>query len=172
MDPIHINDIFNRSVWQLSNNNDILIISYRTRRQAQNKCAILMSSAFSRCHRVVSPEPFLSSCVYDLCVCQDDPTCLCDIISAYAHECSRAGVRVEWRSQNLCAFDCDRTAGLVFDECGPVCPRTCDHVNVTSSCFKPCVPSCQCTADKVLHDGRCISPQRCPHVEAIPVDGF
>lgn len=60
------------------------------------------SETFARCHRIVSPEPFFSSCVYDLCVCMDNSSCLCDILATYAHECAKAGVKVEWRSRSLC----------------------------------------------------------------------
>lgn len=72
------------------------------------------------------------------------------------------------------AFECDTSKGLMFDECGPVCPRTCESIqvvqaNMTETCFKPCVASCQCTADKVLHGGRCISPQDCPYIETVPI---
>ncbi|KAL8583263.1 hypothetical protein ACOMHN_043098 [Nucella lapillus] len=142
---------------------------YRVRKIATTRCAIIKSKAFVRCHRVVSPEPFFSSCVYDMCVCMDDPNCLCDILATYAHECARAGIKVEWRSQKLCAFDCPENTGLMFDECGPVCPRTCENLetplgNLTTNCFKPCVPSCQCTADKVMHSGRCIPPADCPPI--------
>ncbi|XP_035826566.1 uncharacterized protein LOC101845560 [Aplysia californica] len=154
--------------------NPCVAAGYRIRKQATTRCAILKGAPFTRCHRVISPEPFFSSCVYDLCVCMDDPNCLCDIIATYAHECARAGVKVEWRSQNLCAFECDSSKGLVFDECGPVCPRTCEQaqaagqLNVTETCFKPCVASCQCTADKVFHNGRCIAPADCPYIETVP----
>lgn len=144
---------------------------YRVRKIATTRCAIIKSSAFTRCHRVVSPEPYFSSCVYDMCVCLDDPKCLCDILESYAHECARAGVKLEWRSRNLCAFECPKDKGFMFDECGPACPRTCENLqtplgNLTTNCFKPCVPSCQCTADKVVHEGRCISPDQCPHIQS------
>lgn len=57
---------------------------------------------FSRCHRTVAPDPFYAACVYDLCVCGDNSTCLCDILSSYAKECAKAGVRLEWREPGLC----------------------------------------------------------------------
>lgn len=74
----------------------LFFLIYRT----SNLC--LQSKEFSRCHRAVSPEPYFSSCVYDMCVCMDDPKCLCDILASYAHECARANIRLEWRSHNLC----------------------------------------------------------------------
>ena len=57
---------------------------------------------FSACHRVVSPEPYFASCVYDLCACLDQDTCLCDAMSAYALVCAKAGVSIQWRSKGIC----------------------------------------------------------------------
>ncbi|ESO93314.1 hypothetical protein LOTGIDRAFT_86569, partial [Lottia gigantea] len=140
---------------------------YRVRKVATTRCAVIKSNVFSRCHRAISPEPFFASCVYDMCVCMDNPDCLCDILSSYAHVCAKAGVKVQWRTNNLCAFDCPANSGLVFDDCGPACPRTCENMNtplgnVSENCFKPCVASCQCAANQVLNNGRCIDPKDCP----------
>lgn len=70
----------------------------------------------------------------------------------------------------ISAIGCDENKGFMFDECGPVCARTCENFNtplgnLTSSCYKPCVASCQCPADKVLHAGECINPDRCPPIQ-------
>ncbi|KAL5011079.1 hypothetical protein ScPMuIL_013384, partial [Solemya velum] len=142
---------------------------YRIRKMAVSKCSIIKSSTFSRCHRAVSFEPFLSSCIYDMCACGSNPDCLCEILSSYAHECAKAGVRVEWRTPTLCAFGCQENKGFLFDECGPVCPRTCENRHkvlgdITENCYKPCVASCQCPADKVVHNGACISQDECPDI--------
>ena len=47
-------------------------------------------------------DAFYSSCVYDLCACSNETACLCDVLSSYAKECAKAGVRLEWRSTTLC----------------------------------------------------------------------
>ncbi|XP_067675152.1 uncharacterized protein [Haliotis asinina] len=145
---------------------------YRTRKIATAKCSIITSQVFSRCHKVVSPEPFFSSCVYDMCACADNPNCLCDILASYAHECAKAKVKVQWRTNNLCAFECPPDTGLMFDDCGPVCPRTCENLdtplgNLEENCYKPCVASCQCPANMVLHGGRCITHDKCPKLEKV-----
>ena len=51
---------------------------------------------------MVPVAPYFSSCVYDLCACNDKSACLCDILASYAKECAKAGMRLEWRSQTLC----------------------------------------------------------------------
>ncbi|XP_071044189.1 kielin/chordin-like protein [Parasteatoda tepidariorum] len=140
---------------------------YRIRKMANNKCSILKQSLFAPCHQFIRPEPYFAACVYDVCACSENDECLCDILSTYSQECSKAGVILNWRSEGLCGIHCSEEEGLVFDECGPPCSRTCENINMpiellASQCFKPCVPGCQCSADKVLHNGRCIRPERCP----------
>ncbi|XP_071136828.1 kielin/chordin-like protein [Mytilus edulis] len=151
---------------------------FRTRKYAQQQCSVLTGPKFSRCHRVVNPQSFFTSCVYDVCACGVEETCLCELLEAYVLECARNGVRLEWRSEGLCALDCEEEKGFVFDECGPVCPRDCSNYQTPISdmpeqCYKPCEASCQCPADKVLHEGRCINPTQCPPTNRgdIPVNG-
>ncbi|KAG8440107.1 hypothetical protein GDO86_006046 [Hymenochirus boettgeri] len=142
---------------------------YRARKEANGRCKLLKSTVFEPCHRVVSPEMFFASCVYDLCACGAGEECLCDVLEAYASECREAGVILQWRSPALCAVGCPHDRGYVFDECGPPCPKTCFNKDVPlgvleSHCFKPCVPGCQCPAGLVEHESHCIPPESCPKV--------
>ncbi|XP_014676004.1 PREDICTED: kielin/chordin-like protein [Priapulus caudatus] len=140
---------------------------YAARKLATTKCAVIRGPIFRPCHRVVSPEPFFASCVYDLCACAHTEPCLCDILGTYALECAQAGVTLNWRSEALCDEQCDTELGLIWEECGPPCHRTCANKEVALSklnaeCYKPCVPGCRCSADRVLYDGQCIAPSDCP----------
>ncbi|MCJ8733662.1 hypothetical protein PDJAM_G00226190 [Pangasius djambal] len=143
---------------------------YSSRKTANSRCAVLKSAVFERCHRVVPPEMFFASCVYDLCACAANADeCLCDALEAYASECREAGVVLQWRSPSLCAVGCPVDRGYVFDECGPPCPKTCFNKDVPlgvieAHCFKPCVPGCQCPAGLVEHESHCISPEKCPKI--------
>lgn len=142
---------------------------YRARKEANGRCKLLKSSVFEPCHRVVPPEMFFASCVYDLCACGAGDECLCDALEAYASECREAGVVLQWRSPALCAVGCPHDRGYVFDECGPPCPKTCFNKDVPlgvleSHCFKPCVPGCQCPAGLVEHESHCIPPESCPKI--------
>ncbi|KAK3570578.1 hypothetical protein QTP86_022525 [Hemibagrus guttatus] len=143
---------------------------YSFRKTANSRCAVLKSTVFERCHRVVPPEMFFASCVYDLCACAANADeCLCDALAAYASECREAGVVLQWRSPSLCAVGCPLDRGYVFDECGPPCPKTCFNKDVPlgvieAHCFKPCVPGCQCPAGLVEHESHCISPEKCPRI--------
>ncbi|XP_059510514.1 kielin/chordin-like protein isoform X2 [Stegostoma tigrinum] len=143
---------------------------YRARKEANAKCKILKSKVFERCHAVVPPEMFFSSCVYDLCACGSNiDDCLCDALEAYASQCREASLVLNWRSPTLCAVGCPSDRGYVFDECGPPCPKTCFNKDVPlgvidAHCFKPCVPGCQCPAGLVEHESHCIAPETCPKI--------
>ncbi|XP_052437941.1 kielin/chordin-like protein isoform X5 [Carassius gibelio] len=143
---------------------------YSARKTANARCAVLKSPVFERCHKLVPPEMFFASCVYDLCACGSNiDECLCDVLEAYASECREAGVILQWRSPTLCAVGCPLDRGYVFDECGPPCPKTCFNKDVPlgvieSHCFKPCVPGCQCPAGLVEHNAHCIAPEKCPKI--------
>ncbi|ROL23538.1 Kielin/chordin-like protein [Anabarilius grahami] len=125
---------------------------YSARKTANARCAVLKSPVFERCHKVVPPEMFFASCVYDLCACGSNmDECLCDVLEAYSSQCREAGIILQWRSPTLCAVGCPLDRGYVFDECGPPCPKTCFNKDVPlgvieAHCFKPCVPGCQCPA--------------------------
>ncbi|KAG9345614.1 hypothetical protein JZ751_008758, partial [Albula glossodonta] len=143
---------------------------YSARKTSNARCAVLKSEVFERCHKVIPPEMFYASCVYDLCACgANTDDCLCDTLEAYASECREAGVILQWRTHALCAVGCPLDRGFVFDECGPPCPKTCFNKDVPlgvieSHCFKPCVPGCQCPAGLVEHESHCIAPEACPKI--------
>ncbi|XP_067246073.1 kielin/chordin-like protein [Chanodichthys erythropterus] len=143
---------------------------YSARKTANTRCAVLKSPVFERCHKVVPPEMFFASCVYDLCACGSNiDECLCDVLEAYSSQCREAGIILQWRSPTLCAMGCPLDRGYVFDECGPPCPKTCFNKDVPlgvieAHCFKPCVPGCQCPAGLVEHNSHCIIPEKCPKI--------
>lgn len=76
---------------------------YSAHKTANARCAVLKSPVFERCHKLVPPEMFYASCVYDQCACGSNvDECLCDVLEAYASECRKAGVILQWRSPTLC----------------------------------------------------------------------
>ncbi|XP_076848974.1 kielin/chordin-like protein isoform X2 [Brachyhypopomus gauderio] len=160
----------NHSGSQCSDAKDIKPCKEGGQKTADLRCSVLKSAAFKPCHRVVSPQMFFKACTYDLCACASNTDdCLCDVLEAYASECSEAGVVLHWRSPSLCAVGCPVERGYVFDECGPPCPKTCFNKDVPlgvieAHCFKPCVPGCQCPAGLVEHNAHCIAPEKCPKV--------
>uniref|UniRef100_A0A8C5XJM7 Kielin cysteine rich BMP regulator n=1 Tax=Microcebus murinus TaxID=30608 RepID=A0A8C5XJM7_MICMU len=117
---------------------------YRARREANARCGVLKSSAFSRCHAVVPPEPFFAACVYDLCACgpgSSADACLCDALEAYASHCRQAGVTPAWRGPTLCGEG-------VMPGAAVGCPL--DRGFLAAHCVRPCA--------------HCIPPEACPPV--------
>ena len=51
--------------------------------------------------------------------------------------------------------------GMVYQQCGPLCPQTCDNVG-TSNCHGGCAEGCFCPDGQVLSNNRCIHPIACP----------
>ena len=49
---------------------------------------------------------------------------------------------------------------MVFQQCGPVCPQTCD-TDESVDCSGGCVEGCFCPSRKVLSNGQCINAADC-----------
>uniref|UniRef100_W5M269 Otogelin n=1 Tax=Lepisosteus oculatus TaxID=7918 RepID=W5M269_LEPOC len=76
---------------------------------AKRECGILLSEVFQVCHHVVDVTWFYMNCLTDTCSCNrgGDCECFCTSVSAYAHRCCQQGISVDWRSPNLCPYDCE-----------------------------------------------------------------
>uniref|UniRef100_A0A3Q3WXU3 VWFD domain-containing protein n=1 Tax=Mola mola TaxID=94237 RepID=A0A3Q3WXU3_MOLML len=87
-------------------------------------CDILTSSVFAPCHAVVSPGPYVKTCQNDYCT---DKKIACRDLEAYATECSKEGVCIDWRNttNGLCEYKCQ--SNKVYKACGPSVERTCNN---------------------------------------------
>ena len=57
------------------------------------------------------------------------------------------------------AVSCPTT--MVYQQCGCICPQTCD--NIGGTCIGGCTEGCFCPAGLVIDDdGRCVEPATCP----------
>lgn len=57
---------------------------------------------FADCHSLVDPEPFVNSCVNNLCI-KEAASSMCKILTAYTNICQRLGARVQyWRAIANC----------------------------------------------------------------------
>ncbi|XP_066440797.1 SCO-spondin-like [Eleutherodactylus coqui] len=139
---------------------------------ARKNCAILMQPLFAPCHQEVPCQQYYDWCVYDACGCDSggDCECLCTAVATYVEECNQHGVYIRWRSQDLCPMQCDN--GLVYEACGPACPRTCRNLGMDPElhcAHLSCIEGCFCPHGKVLYDGSCIDPSQCPcYWEGVP----
>lgn len=80
-------------------------VNVENKERAIKACMNLKSKWFDECHWSVNPDDFYNDCLYDVCSCKEDDIsqCLCPVLTAYASECSRQGVILNWRhSVNEC----------------------------------------------------------------------
>uniref|UniRef100_I3KI08 VWFD domain-containing protein n=1 Tax=Oreochromis niloticus TaxID=8128 RepID=I3KI08_ORENI len=76
------------------------------REEYSQLCSVITNTTgpFSACHLHSDPEPFFTSCVYDLCLYTPANGMLCSAVSAYERTCSVLGLVIpDWRSGLLCA---------------------------------------------------------------------
>lgn len=52
-------------------------------------------------------------------------------------------------------------AGMVYQQCGSLCVRTCDNFNDDIICEGGCAEGCFCPDGEVLFEGECVNPTRC-----------
>ncbi|XP_070397542.1 SCO-spondin-like [Dermacentor albipictus] len=145
---------------------------------AASRCAALKERPFRECHSEVDVQPFYDRCVSDTCSCDTggDCECLCTALSAYAHECAQRGVRVLWRSQELCPVQCETCDE--YSACVSGCePPNCAHPasetdcpEAAPVCLEGCTPA-RCPTGEVHRnatDHRCVPYADC---EAPPETG-
>ena len=60
-------------------------------------------------------------------------------------------------------------SGLVYQQCGPVCPQACD-TNEDTDCRNGCVEGCFCPNGKVLHKGMCVNAADCEGTYSVLCD--
>ena len=76
------------------------------RAKAEAYCALISDKQgpYADCHKVQDPAEYYGSCVNDVCECDADLDCACDLVKAYEHACYRQGI--------------SNRIGSVVDECG------------------------------------------------------
>ncbi|TRY64777.1 hypothetical protein DNTS_014301, partial [Danionella cerebrum] len=116
----------------------------------EQSCRVLTSAIFRNCNSLVDPEPYWEICTQDTCSCPSvgDCACFCNAIAAYAHECAQKGLKVNWRTNDLCPLSCEelnRDAGVEcewrYNTCGIACPASCQHP-MPLNCPVTCVEGC------------------------------
>jgi von Willebrand factor len=66
---------------------------------------ILDEATFGKCHFVVDPIMYVTACQQDLCRTGPTQKGSCETVAAYARECARNGVCVDWRKNGFCTMD-------------------------------------------------------------------
>ncbi|CAH1257629.1 MUC5AC [Branchiostoma lanceolatum] len=122
-------------------------------------CQVLQDPVgpFSACHTLVPVETYHGACLYDRQHCATE----CSALSAYASECLRLGVCLDWRGKaNNCSVSCG--SGEVHKACS--CEQTCENKDNAgqADCTAP-TEGCFCEDGLVLHSqtGICVTPDTC-----------
>ncbi|KAM6159453.1 mucin-5B [Rhynchocyon petersi] len=129
---------------------------------AQDICYhVLLGAAFAQCNTLVDPEPYVTSCAQDLCLC---PNCPCATFTEYSRQCAHAGGQPQnWRSPSLCPQTCPE--GMRHEECSSPCVDTCSNPDRAQLCEDHCEDGCFCppgtVLDDITHTG-CVSLKQCP----------
>lgn len=66
---------------------------------------IIDEPAFEKCHFVVDPMMYVTACQQDLCRTGPSQKGSCETVAAYARECARNGVCIDWRKNGFCSMD-------------------------------------------------------------------
>ncbi|XP_046603352.1 hemocytin isoform X1 [Neodiprion virginianus] len=123
-----------------------------------NPCnRLLDQKLFGQCHELVDPEPYLATCQQGLC----DGIDICNDLEAYARSCLRAGLCLNWRTDDVCPYKC--SSPFTYQSCGPSCQETCNDVEAVQKVKCPSGPieGCFCPQDHILMNGTCISKNKC-----------
>jgi len=77
--------------------------TWESKIKSDRSCNALHSSLFEKCSATsVDPEYYFDACKFDMCECPGDQ-CHCEVLTAYARECERAGHMVHgWREATNC----------------------------------------------------------------------
>ncbi|XP_028285774.1 alpha-tectorin-like [Parambassis ranga] len=86
-------------------------------------CSVITNTSgpFSACHLHSNPQPFFTSCVYDLCLYTPVNGMLCSAVAAYETTCSVSGINIpDWRSALQCAESdpCEQLKCTEYEWCG------------------------------------------------------
>ncbi|XP_059181103.1 alpha-tectorin-like [Centropristis striata] len=93
------------------------------REEYSELCSVITNSSgpFSDCHLHSNPQPFFTSCVYDLCLYTPANGMLCSAVSAYERTCSVLELNIpEWRSTLQCpeSDPCEQLDCAEYEWCG------------------------------------------------------
>ncbi|MEQ2312212.1 hypothetical protein AMECASPLE_028525, partial [Ameca splendens] len=130
---------------------------------AIEKCSALLFFPFLSCHENIDPNPFVASCVSDLCGTDDEET-FCRALVEYTRACSHVGYPVrEWRdSFPSCNDGCEES--FVYRDCISCCPPTCTFEKECLGTNLHCLDGCYCPDGLILQNGTCIPASQCPCV--------
>ncbi|XP_022611938.1 mucin-2-like [Seriola dumerili] len=135
-------------------------------KQFQTSCdQMLHSESWSSCTKLIDPEPYIQTCVQDMCGCPNTTNdfCVCSTLSEFSRECLHAGGQPpNWRTHQFCAKQC--LYNMVYEESGSPCIDTCKNQGTSSMCEHHRLDGCVCPPGTVFDDisnRGCIAQSKC-----------
>ncbi|XP_013921456.1 PREDICTED: zonadhesin-like, partial [Thamnophis sirtalis] len=125
-------------------------------------CGILADpkGPFRGCLAHQDPDPFLQSCVFDMCREANRSARLCPILEQYAKGCQSKSLSVaDWRAASGCAVQCQPHSH--YNPCMSACPPSCSDLAAPASCSSPCLEGCECESGYVLSGFDCVPFRDC-----------
>lgn len=140
---------------------------------------IYNEATFGECHLIVDPLMYLSLCQTDMCKSGPNQQGACAHVAAYAKECAKNGICIDWKT-NLCKANTNCPTGMIYKPCG--CEETCEMVkqrnvlkdtatksksmvknfnSLTTVCSVRKTEGCFCPDGKVNNNGKCIPENQC-----------
>uniref|UniRef100_T1GGD2 VWF/SSPO/Zonadhesin-like cysteine-rich domain-containing protein n=1 Tax=Megaselia scalaris TaxID=36166 RepID=T1GGD2_MEGSC len=121
---------------------------------------LLDQDKFGKCHLVVDPVIYLSACQQDLCKPGSNQMGACESLAAYARECKRKGICLDWRD-GFCPYDCP--IGKRYEACS--CDKTCEQLDLLKPNQKlkceEISEGCFCPAGTYLRGKECVAERLC-----------
>lgn len=130
---------------------------------------LLDSNTFGQCHLIVNALKYVSMCQIDLCKTGSNQNGACSYLSAYARECLRNGICVDWK-KGVCNEKFECPDDMEYKACS--CHKTCDYThlidirssmgNKTDDKCTELVDGCFCKNGKRLNNlGICVTEREC-----------
>lgn len=129
---------------------------------------LLDQNTFGQCHLIVNALKYVSMCQQDMCKTGPNQKGACSHLAAYARECSRNGICVDWK-KGACIENFECPSDMEYQACS--CHKTCEMINgktanekvkiLNENCAEP-VDGCFCKNGKVLNkNGKCVTEREC-----------
>lgn len=129
----------------------------------RDPCLQLMdSNTFGQCHLIVNAIKYVSMCQIDMCKTGPNQKGACSHLAAYARECSRNGICVDWKN-GACSENFECPDDMEYKACS--CHKTCKLVKEQSALLNECrepIDGCFCRNGKILNqNGKCVTEKEC-----------
>ncbi|XP_062996680.1 IgGFc-binding protein-like [Elgaria multicarinata webbii] len=130
--------------------------------QAKYKCWIIQNprGPFAPCQSHINPEPFMSDCIFDLCLSSGDSDVLCQSIQKYAAACQKANLNISaWRSKDFCSLQCPEHSH--YELCDSPVRKLCSGTWLQDLAVSSCSEGCFCDDGYYWSGNKCVLPGQC-----------